>query len=92
MSHPAFKDILPLLGRAAAQLSYEDLPPNTVMRVKQRVLDTIACLVAGYNAGIATEMRDYIASQGGKAEATLLPGGQKTTVSHVCMEIGRAHV
>ncbi len=85
MSHAAFKEVLPLLGRAAADLRFEHLPPNTVMRVKQRVLDTIGCLVAGYDAGIATEMRDYIAAQGGTPEATLLPGGQKTTVSHVCM-------
>ena len=85
MTHAAFKDVLPLLGRAAAGLRFEDLPPHVVMRAKQRVFDTIGCLVAGYNAGIADEIRDYVLAQGGAAEATLLPGGQKTTVSHVCM-------
>jgi 2-methylcitrate dehydratase PrpD len=85
LSHAPFKDVLPLLGRAAAGLCFEDLPPNVVMRVKQRVFDTIGCLVAGYNAGIAGEIRNYVLAQGGAAEATLLPGGQKTTVSHVCM-------
>ena len=85
MSHAAFKDVLPQLGRAAAGLRFEDLPPNVVMRAKQRVLDTLGCLVAGYEAGIATEIRDYVLAQGGAAEATLFPGGQKTTVSHACM-------
>jgi 2-methylcitrate dehydratase PrpD len=85
VTHVAYKDVLPLLGRAAAGLRFEDLPPNTVMRAKQRVFDTVGCLVAGYNAGIAGEIRDYVLAQGGAPEATLLPGGQKTTVSHVCM-------
>ncbi len=85
MSHAPFKDVLPLLGRAAAGLRFADLPPNTVMRAKQRVMDTVGCLVAGYEAGIASEIRDYVLAQGGAPEATLLPGGQKTTVSHVCM-------
>jgi len=85
VTHAASKDVLPLLGRAASNLRFEDLPPHVVMRSRQRVFDTIGCLVAGYEAGIATEVRDYVLAQGGVQEATLLPGGQKTTVSHVCM-------
>ena len=85
MTHATHPDILPLLGRAAAGLRLEHLPVPVLMRAKQRVLDTLGCLVAGYNAGIASEIRDYVLAQGGAAEATLLPGGQKTTVSHVCM-------
>jgi 2-methylcitrate dehydratase PrpD len=85
MPHAAFNDVLPLIGRAAAGLRFDDLPAHVVMRAKQRVFDTIGCLVAGYDAGIASEIRDYVLAQGGAAEATLLPGGQKTTVSHVCM-------
>ncbi len=85
MTHAPFNDVLPLLGRAAAGLRFEDLPANTVMRARQRVFDTIGCLVAGYDAGIAREVRDYVQAQGGTPEATLLPGGQKTTVSHVCL-------
>ncbi len=85
MTHAAFNDVLPLIGRAAAGLRFENLPAHVVMRAKQRVFDTLGCLVAGYDAGIASEIRDYVLAQGGAAEATLLPGGQKTTVSHVCM-------
>jgi len=85
VTHAAYKDVLPLIGRAAAGLRFEDLPAETLMRAKQRVLDTIGCLVAGYDAGIAGEVRDYVLAQGGTPEATLLPGGQKTTISHVCL-------
>jgi 2-methylcitrate dehydratase len=74
-------DVLALLGRAASQLRIEDLPPEVLMRAKQRVLDTIGCLVAGYNAGIADAVRDYVHAHGGNPDVTLLPGGEKTTVA-----------
>lgn len=86
-TNAAVKDPLVILGRAAAQLKLENLPPEVFFRAKQRVLDTIGCLVAGYEGGIAEEIRDYVLAQGGRAEATLLPGGQKTTAALV----GLAH-
>jgi 2-methylcitrate dehydratase PrpD len=74
-------DALKVLARAVSNLTFEKLPADAVMRARQRVLDTIGCLVAGYDAGIADELRAYVAAQGGAAEATLLPGGGKTTVA-----------
>lgn len=82
---PAPSDPLAVLGRAAAGLKLENLPQEVVMRAKQRVLDTVGCLVASYQAGIAEEIRSFVLSQGGSPEATLLPGGQKTTVSLACL-------
>jgi 2-methylcitrate dehydratase PrpD len=87
ISSEVVKEPLVVLGRAAAQLKLQNLPPEILFRAKQRVLDTIGCLVAGYEGGIAEEIRDYVLAQGGRAEATLLPGGQKTTASLV----GLAH-
>ena len=78
-------DPLVVLGRAAANLKLDNLPAEVIMRAKQRVLDTVGCLVAGYDAGIAEEVRSFVLSQGGSPEATLLPGGQKTTVSLACL-------
>ena len=49
------------------------------MRAKQRFLDTLGCLVAGYHDGLSSEIRSYVLAQGGKPEATLLPLGTKTT-------------
>lgn len=74
-----FADPLPLLGRAAAGLRLDTLPPEVLQRAKQRVLDTVGCLVAGYHAEMSEPIRSYVLAQGGKPEATLLPGGQKTT-------------
>ena len=69
------------MGQAAAGLRLKTLPAEVLTRAKQRVLDTIGCLVAGYEGGIATSIRDYVMEQGGRPEATLLPGGQKTTAA-----------
>ena len=85
MNQRTSSDPLAVLGHAAAGLKLENLPQEAVMRAKQRVLDTVGCLVAGYDAGIAEEIRSFVLSQGGSAEATLLPGGQKTTVSLTCL-------
>ena len=56
-------DPLVVLGRAAAGLKLENLPSEVVMRAKQRVLDTVGCLVAGYDAGIANEIRSFVTAK-----------------------------
>ena len=81
VTHEITHDPLRLLGKAAARLRLENLPAEVLQRAKQRVLDTIGCLVAGYNAGISDAIRSYVLAQGGKREATLLPGGEKTTAA-----------
>lgn len=75
----ASPDYLRILGAAAAGLRMDTLPSEVIQRAKQRVLDTVGCLVAGYNAELSDAIRSYVLAQGGKPEATLLPGGQKTT-------------
>ncbi|MBI3041830.1 MAG: MmgE/PrpD family protein [Betaproteobacteria bacterium] len=76
-----------MLGRAAAGLRFDSLLPEAARCAKQRILDTLGCLVAGYYAGISDAIRSYVLAQGGNPEATLLPGGQKTTAGLV----GLAH-
>jgi 2-methylcitrate dehydratase PrpD len=80
-------DVLAQLGRAAAGLRLETLPAEVLMRAKQRVLDTVGCLVAGYQVGISDAIRAYVLAHGGLPQATLLPGGEKTSVALV----GLAH-
>lgn len=81
MSQVTAGDPLRVLGTAAARLKGESLPEEVRMRARQRVLDTLACLVAGYDAGISSIILDYVTSQGGAPEATLLPLGTKTTAA-----------
>lgn len=53
-------DPLAQLGLAAADLRIESVPAQVVQCCKQRVLDTIGCMVAGYHAGIADAIRSYV--------------------------------
>jgi 2-methylcitrate dehydratase PrpD len=75
----ASSDALERLGRAAANLRFEHLSGEALQRSKQRLLDTLACLVAGYNDGISSDIRAYVRAQGGQGQATLLPTSEKTT-------------
>jgi 2-methylcitrate dehydratase PrpD len=86
-THGLNNDPLVQLGRSAHGLRLETLPAAVLKTAKQRVLDTIGCLVAGYDAGISDIIRSYVMAHKGAPEATLLPGGQKTTVALV----GLAH-
>ena len=74
-------DPLRVMGQAAARLRLDNLPDAVLQSARQRVLDTIGCLVAGYDAEMSAPIRSYVLAQGGKAEATLLPGGEKTTAA-----------
>lgn len=69
------------MGRAAAGLTLANLPDEVLLRARQRVLDTVGCLVAGYHAGISETVREYVRAQGGRPEVTMLPHGEKTTAS-----------
>ena len=77
----AATDILALLGKAAAGLRADNLPREILVRSRQRVFDTLACLVGGYSGGISDAIRAYVHAQGGRPEATLFPGGEKTSVA-----------
>ena len=85
MNYATRLDPLSLLGKAAVGLRMGTLPREVVQHAKQHLLDTVGCLIAGYQIGISEAIRSYVVSQGGSPEATLLPGGQKTTASMVCL-------
>lgn len=74
-------DPLRAMARAAARLRLATLPPAVLQTARQRVLDTLGCLIAGYDAEMSAPIRAHVLAQGGKPEATLLPGGEKTTAA-----------
>jgi 2-methylcitrate dehydratase PrpD len=75
------EDALRTMARAASRLRPQTLPPAVLKTARQRVLDTLGCLVAGYDAEMSAPIRAHVLAQGGKPEATLLPGGEKTTAA-----------
>lgn len=78
---PEPNDALRVMARAAARLNVATLPPAVLQTARQRVLDTLGCLVAGYDADMSAPIRAHVLAQGGKPEATLLPRGEKTTAA-----------
>ena len=78
-------DHLALLGLAVARLRDKPLPQEVMQCARRRVLDALGCLVAGYHTEVADTIRSYVAAQGGRAEATLLPEGSRTTAALVCL-------
>jgi 2-methylcitrate dehydratase PrpD len=74
-------DPLRTMARAAAALRLETLPPPVLQTARQRMLDTLGCLVAGYDAEMSAPICAHVLAQGGKPQATLLPHGEKTTAA-----------
>jgi len=75
------EDALLRLGCAARYLQPDTMSPELAACVRQRVLDTLACLVAGYSGGISGQIESWVTSQGGRPEATMLPSGVRTSAS-----------
>lgn len=67
------------LARYAANLRYEDLPPEVARTAKRIILDTLGCAIGGYTAGpsrIAIRLASAISANQG---ATVLCSGIKTS-------------
>src|SRR3990172_5838152 len=67
------------LARYAANLRYEDLPPEVARTAKRIILDTLGCAIGGYTAGpsqIAIRLASAVSANQG---ATVLCGGIKAS-------------
>jgi 2-methylcitrate dehydratase len=67
------------LARYAANLKYEDLPPDVVRTAKRTILDTLGCAIGAYAAGpsqIAIKLASGVSAKQG---ATVLCSGIKTS-------------
>jgi 2-methylcitrate dehydratase PrpD len=60
---------------------YEDLPPISAQRVGERFIDSLGVQCAGMSVTTGQIMTDWVRSQGGAPEATVLGGGFKTTAA-----------
>lgn len=60
---------------------YEDLPPISAQRVGERFIDSLGVQCAGMSVTTGQIIADWVRSQGGRPEATVLGGGFKTTAA-----------
>lgn len=77
--------VIEKLCRVWADLSFEDLPPASIARQKDFLLDTLAVAVAGYHAPGVGEVVAMLKSMGGREEARLLVDGQRLPAAHAAM-------
>jgi 2-methylcitrate dehydratase PrpD len=65
------------LARFAAELRYDDLPPDVVERVRLHTLDIIGVCLLGAPMDFARILREVAGASGGAPESTLIGGGRK---------------
>lgn len=73
------------LTRYAAELTYDQLPPQAVTDIKVHILDTVGAIIAGSLSPAAQRLNDLIVQWGGRAEATILPSGLKVPAPNAAL-------
>ena len=73
-------DVTRRLAEFAVETRYHDLPVEVVEKGKERILDTLGCMIAGCTEALASLMLKYVEETGGRPEATIVGFGHKTNV------------
>jgi 2-methylcitrate dehydratase PrpD len=85
---PEGTDVAHELARFVSHTTYDDLPPDAIDRVKKSILDLIAVTVYGSQSESAGIFLSYVLGQGGRAEASILGSGRKTTAYYAALVNG----
>jgi 2-methylcitrate dehydratase PrpD len=67
-------DAAVIVGEHLARVQFADLPARVVGAVKESILDTIGCAIAGSSGPDVTAIRALVAEWGGRASATIVGG------------------
>lgn len=78
------------LARFARRVQYESLPEKTVAEVKRRVIDTLGCLVSGYDADASIAARKLAERYEMPKGATIIGLGKKAAVDVAAFANGTA--
>lgn len=73
------------LAEFCHMLSFRELPPEIINRLRLLVTDVFGNLIAGRNCQSSDILSDYIAAQKGTAEATLVGSRRKYPVANVVL-------
>jgi 2-methylcitrate dehydratase len=71
--------IVEQLSTYAANLRYEDLPPQVIKTAKRVIIDSIGCALGGYDSAPEKIARDLADMTSSKQAATLMVSGIKTS-------------
>jgi 2-methylcitrate dehydratase PrpD len=67
---------------------YEDIPKAAIDHAKDRIIDTVGCLICGANDGGNPELLKIIRDWGGKPEGRIFVHGDKVPVGTAAMVNG----
>ncbi|HMG44240.1 MAG TPA: MmgE/PrpD family protein [Acidimicrobiales bacterium] len=72
----------------AVETRFDDLPADAVHRMKRSLLDCLGVGIIGSQAPSSRAVLSWLREQGGTEEATVLPGGFRTTASNAAYAFG----
>ena len=72
------------LGHWAADLRYEDLPPEVVHQAKRMIIDTLGCALGGYDSEPTRIALAQAATVTSTEPAAILCSGQQTSPDLPC--------
>ena len=85
---PSEQDPMGVIARFIADTTYESLPSEVIEKAKLRLLDVVACTLAGSSSDGSMEIVDLVTEEGGKKEATIPVFGGKVPASAAAFAIG----
>jgi 2-methylcitrate dehydratase PrpD len=81
-------DVTRRLAEFAVETRYRDFPAEVVEKGKERILDTLGCMIGGCREALAPLMVKYAEEAGGRSEATIVGFGHKTGVANAALVNG----
>jgi 2-methylcitrate dehydratase PrpD len=81
-------DVTRRLAEYAVEIRYSDLPAAVVEKGKERILDTLGCMIAGCTEALASLMIRYAEETGGRPEATIVGFGHRTNAAKAALVNG----
>ncbi|MBN1643678.1 MAG: MmgE/PrpD family protein [Dehalococcoidales bacterium] len=85
MNDPGNTTFLDQLITNVVQTRFEDIEKGTIKHAKNRILDTLGCLIGGANDAGNSQLYDLIRTWGGRQEATILVHGVKVPAHNAAM-------
>jgi 2-methylcitrate dehydratase PrpD len=67
------------------ETKFEDIPPDTINHAKNRLLDSLGCMICGANDAGNPELLQVVRDWGGKPEATIFVHGDKVPAPMAAM-------
>jgi len=76
------------LAEFVIETRYRDFPQEAIDKGKERILDTLGCMIAGCKEEVASILLKHLEIVGGRQEATIIGFGHKTNVMNAALVNG----